>query len=575
MQVHYKSKLLIRNLSMGIFLLAGFLISCQPEDPPGNSTVTSVTRPNIVWISCEDISPHLGCYGDQVAKTPNLDRLAAEGMRFTNCFTSSPVCAPVRSGIITGMYPTTIGTHHMRTSHVRREGELPTPYQTVPPPYVKAFTEFMRAAGYYCTNNAKTDYQFADFSYTPLTIWDECSRTAHWKNRPDKNQPFFAVFNDTRTHESQTWQEPEMTDPNSVEVPPYYPDTPPVRKSIARLYDQIHKMDTRAGEILRELDEAGLTDNTIIFFWGDHGDGLPRAKRWPYDSGTKIPLIIKWPGKINPGTVNSDLINSIDFGPTVLSMAGVDIPVWMQGRAFLGDQKSTPREYVVAHRDRFDESYDMMRAVRDKHFRYVRNYYTNLPYIIWLPYRNNSPIMKELYRLEEKDSLNDVQKLWFRSTRDPEELYDCDADPYHIHNLAHDQKYKGELQRLRAVLDKWQLDTHDLGGIPESELKLRWWPNGIQPQTKQIWFVPNTATNRSESRIESEAAAFKAPVSIDFYCPTEGASLAYTLQDGDDARWNIYTGPIRLQKGKTILRARAIRYGYKESTESRCTFTVE
>ena len=236
-------------------------------------------RPNILWVSCEDISPRLGCYGDSVADTPNLEKLASEGMRFDNCFTTSPVCAPVRSGIITGMYPTTIGTHNMRTSHEGRTKELPTPYQTCPPPHVKAFPEYLRAAGYYCTNNAKTDYQFADFSYTPITIWDESSNKAHWKNRPDKNQPFFAVFNDTQTHESQTWQEPEKTDPASVQVPPYYPDTLPVRKSIARLYDQIHKMDTKAGQLLKELEEEGVADNTIVFFWGDHGDGLPRGKR--------------------------------------------------------------------------------------------------------------------------------------------------------------------------------------------------------------------------------------------------------------------------------------------------------
>jgi N-sulfoglucosamine sulfohydrolase len=532
-------------------------------------------QPNILWISCEDISPRLGCYGDRVAKTPNLDKLAAEGMRFTRCFTSSPVCAPVRSGIITGMYPTTIGTHNMRTSHNGRTEELPSPYQTVPPPYVKAFTENLRAAGYYCTNNAKTDYQFTDFSYTPLTIWDECSNSAHWKNRPDKNQPFFAVFNDTRTHESKTWQEPEMTDPAVVEVPPYYPDTPPVRKSIARLYDQIHKMDTRAGEFLRELEAAGVADNTIVFFWGDHGDGLPRGKRWPYDSGTLIPLIIKWPGKIKPGSTNGDLINSIDFGPTVLSMAGVDIPAWMQGRAFLGDQKSEPRAYVFSHRDRFDESYDMMRSVRDKRYRYVRNYYTNLPYILWIPYRNNSPIMQELYRLNDENKLDKIQKLWFRKTRDPEELYDCEADPFHLNNLAKHPEYKKDLKRLREVLDEWQIRTKDLGGIPESELKRRWWPDGEQPQTSRVWFIPNTISNRGSKRIMQDSAELESPLTIDFYCATEGASIAYILGDTSNVHWEIYTGPIRLAKGKILLRARAIRYGYKESIETHCEFTVK
>ncbi len=532
-------------------------------------------RPNILWISCEDIGPRLGCYGDKVADTPNLDTLAAEGMRFDNCFTTSPVCAPVRSGIITGMYPTTIGTHNMRTSHVGRTKELPTPYQTCPPPYVKAFTEFLRAEGYYCTNNSKTDYQFADFSYTPITIWDESSPQAHWKNRPDKDQPFFAVFNDTRTHEHATWEEPETTDPAAVEVPPYYPDTLPVRKSIARLYDQIHKMDSKAGELLRELEEEGVAENTIVFFWGDHGDGLPRAKRWPYDSGTLIPLIIKWPGILKPGSVNKDLISSIDFGPTVLSMAGVDIPAWMQGRAFLGEQQSEPRQYVFSHRDRFDESYDMIRSVRDKQFRYVRNYFTLTPYVEWIPYRNNSPIMQELLRLQAEDKLNETQKLWFASTRPPEELYDCKADPHSINNLAENPAYADVLQRLSQVLDEWRLVTKDLGDIPESELVRRWWPNGEQPQTHRVWFIPNAPSNRGQERIQSETAEFQYPTMVDFYCATEGASMAYTMEEGDNARWLIYTGPIRLPRGKTLLRARAIRYGYKESEEARCLFTVK
>ena len=256
-------------------------------------------------------------------------------------------------------------------------------------------------------------------------------------------------------------------------------------------------------------------------------------------------------------------------------MAGVKIPAYMQGRAFLGDQKGNPRNYVFAHRDRFDESYDMMRAVRDRRFRYVRNYYPSLPYIIWIPYRNRSPIMKELFRLQAEDALDDTQKLWFRTNRDPEELYDCQSDPYHLHNLAYDKRYKGELQRLGAVLDEWQHSTNDLGGIPETELKQRWWPDGIQPETNRIWFVPNAASNRGEQCIETESAEFKAPVTIDFYCGTEGASMAYTIGDSTDAYWKLYTGPIRLPKGKTLLRARAIRYGYKESIETRCTFLVE
>ena len=473
------------------------------------------------------------------------------------------------------MYPTTIGTHNMRTSHTGRTGELPTPYQTVPPPFVKAFPEYLRAAGYYCTNNSKTDYQFADFSYTPITIWDESSKTAHWKNRPDKDTPFFAVFNDTRTHESQTWQQPEMTDPAMVEVPPYYPDTMPVRKAIARLYDQIHKMDARAGHLLQELEDEGVADNTIVFFWSDHGDGLPRGKRWPYDSGTHIPFIVKWPGKIDPGSVNDDLISSIDFGPTVLSMAGVEIPAWMQGRAFLGEQKEPARKYVFSHRDRFDESYDMIRSVRDKQYRYVRNFHTQTPYVQWIPYRNNSPIMQEMLQLQAEGKLEGAQKLWFRETREPEELYDCNDDPYQIYNLAKDPDYADVLKKMRSVLDEWMLKTDDLGNVPESQLVERWWPDGEQPQTSRVWFIPNAPSNRAKERIKEKSATFESPIMIHFYCATEGASMAYTTERGDNPTWHIATGPIKLPKGTTFLRARAIRYGYKESKEAQCLITVK
>ena len=537
----------------------------------GAGSARGIKRPNILWISCEDISPRLGCYGDKAAMTPHLDRLAADGMRFDRVFTTSPVCSPVRSGIITGMYPTTMGTHNMRTGHRGRTGELPTPYQTCPPPYVKGFPEYLRAAGYYCTNNVKTDYQFGN----PSTIWDECSRQAHYKNRPDKNQPFFAVFNSTLTHESKTWQQPEMTDPSTVTVPPYYPDTPPVRRSIARLYDQIAKMDEWAGGLLRELEDEGLAENTVVFFWGDHGDGLPRGKRWPYDSGTLIPLLVRWPGHVRSGSVSGDLISSIDFGPTVLSMAGVDIPAHMQGRAFLGRQKAEPRKYAFSHRDRFDESYDMMRSVRDEKYRYVRNYFPNQPYVLWIPYRNNSPIMKEMLRLQAEDKLQGPQKLWFSGTRPPEELYDCDADPYHVNNLADDSQHARVLQRMRRVLDEWRRETGDLGDIPESELVRRWWPDGQQPQTSRPWFVPNAASNRGQKVIESETAAFNGPATIDLYCATQGASLAYTTEEGKRARWRLFTGPVRLPKGKTLLRARAIRYGYKESEEVRCLFEIK
>ncbi len=550
---------------------SGLLFSnfgCKQSNKTEITDKSFPVHPNILWISCEDISPRLGCYGDNIAQTPNIDSLAGRGVIYTNVFTSAPVCAPCRSGIITGMYQTSIGTHHMRTSHV--SDNLPTPYEAVPPHYVKTFTEYLRAAGYYCTNNVKTDYQFG----LPFTAWDECSNNAHYKNRPDPEAPFFAVFNIEVTHESRNWYEPDSTDPSSVDVPPYYPDNKTVRKNIARLYDNIALLDIRVGEILKELEDEGLAENTVIFFWSDHGDGLPRAKRWLYDSGTRIPLIIQWPGYIKDGASNSRLISSVDFGPTVLSVAGVPVPKHMQGRAFLGAQAKPPRGYVFSARDRFDESYDMVRSVRDYKYRYIRNYYPLKPYVLWVKYRNNMPIMQELLRLYAEDKLEGPQKFWFSNTRPPEELYDCENDPYQINNLADDPEYKDVLKSMSNRLNKWMLNTKDMGSISESEMIDNMWSGKVQPVTAppELIIINEEPENMTKT---TSGGKYKYPAKISVYCATQGASLAYTTDTAENAHWKLYTGPVKLNKGSTLLRAKAIRYGYKESAEVTAKFEIE
>jgi len=551
-------------------------IEGSPSDATNEVLLQDVNlkqKPNILWISCEDISSRIGAYGDSVAITPKIDQLAADGMKFTNVFTVAPVCAPNRSAIITGMYPTTIGTQHMRTGHRGSTGELPTPYASVLPPYVKAFTEYLRAAGYYCTNNSKTDYQFNTFG-TPVTIWDENSTKAHYKNRSDQEQPFFSIFNYTLTHESKNWPDPVYWDISTVEVPPYYPDTEEVRKDIARSYENIARLDTIVGEHLKALEEEGLADNTIVFFWSDHGDGMPRGKRWTYDSGTKVPFIVRWPGKIPQGSVNDRLISSIDWGPTVLSLAGVPVPAHMQGRPFLGPQVAEEPEFLVNTRDRFDESYDMVRAVRDEEFRYVRNYYPNQPYVLWIPYRNRSNIMKELLRLQAEGGLNEVQKLWMSDTRPPEELYHSIEDPHEINNLVNEPEYQEKLAEMRQRLDHWRIESKDLGDLPESQMVCQMYQGNEQPKTSSVHFVPNSPENRA-SDFADEGGAFSGPMTVKFYCATQGASMAYTLEEGEDARWLLYTGPIHLNKGEEkIIRAKAVRYGYKESDETSATFRV-
>ena len=352
-------------------------------------TANQPTGPlNILWIVAEDYSPDLGSYGDAYATTPSLDRLAGEGVRFTRAFASAPVCAPARSTIITGMYATTIGSHHMRST-------------AVPPPHVKAFPEWLRAAGYYTTNNSKTDYNISPWLPTdtaravreaPVGPWDDSSGTAHWRNRP-AGTPFFSVFNLGATHEGQVRLPPdrlaertagltpdERHEPADAVLPPYYPDTPIVREDWATYHDLVTVMDRQAGQLLQALEDDGLADDTVVFFYGDHGRGLPRAKRWVYDSGLHVPLIVRWPGRLEAGTTRDDLVSFLDLAPTVLSLAGAEAPVHMQGRVFLGDGVEPAPEYLFFTRDRMDSVHDRIRAVRDRRYKYIRNFEPGLPY---------------------------------------------------------------------------------------------------------------------------------------------------------------------------------------------------
>ena len=532
-------------------------------------------RPNILWISNEDMSPRLGAYGDAVARTPVLDRLAKESVRFTNAYTTAPVCAPSRAAIITGMYQTSIGAQHMRTTE-DRVPELPGPYLAVPPFYVKAFPEYLRAAGYYTTNRTKTDYQFG----VPFTIWDESSRTAHWRNRADKSRPFFSVFNIEVTHESQIFPssparagKPLVTSPDTLAVPPYYPDTPLVRQELARMYDNIADMDAQVGAILKQLEEDGLADNTIVFYWSDHGDGVPRAKRSLYDSGLRVPLMIRWPKTLGapptPGSVRDDLVSFIDLAPTVLALAGVEIPAHLQGRVLLGPSAAPAPDYVFAARDRMDLEYDMMRSARDGQFLYIRNFAPELPYAGHIIYRNQSAIMQEWFRLHAERKLTGPAALWMRTSRPAEELYDTKADPHQIRDLSSDPAHRRRLERMRQTVSDWMARTQDQGLINEAEMMQRMWPGGVQPETAQPYIVPRRTAD-APSRPAS--IAIDGPAEFVIYVPTQGASIGYTTEDGAAAKWRLYSGPILVTAPMT-LRAKAIRYGYKESAETRVTFT--
>lgn len=426
-------------------------------------------RPNILWISCEDISPHLGCYGDTTATTPNLDRLASEGVRFTHAFSCHGVCAPSRTGIITGMYPTSLGANHMRS-----KAGLPK--------HVRLFPQLLREAGYYCTNNSKTDY---NLNWNQKATWDASSGQAHWKNRPTTDTPFFAVFNLTMTHESKIWpggwkevvedlDEKLRHDAAKMIVPPLYPDTSAVREDFARLADLITVMDRKAGQLLKELDDAGLTENTIVIFWSDHGNGLPRAKRWTYDSGSRVPLIVRVPESLramadiaDPGSADPRMVNLIDLGPTVLNLAGVPVPDSMHGKPFLGPNHHSGHELIFGARDRLDERFDMVRTVRDRRFRYVRNLMPWRPALQHVAYGENNETMKEMRRTLAAGTLADESAQWFETPRKAEELYDLENDPWELHNLAESPEHQSALNRLRASLDEWQLETRDVHLLPE------------------------------------------------------------------------------------------------------------
>lgn len=435
-------------------------------------------QPNILWITVEDMSPTLGCYGDEFATTPNLDAFAAQSARYTHAFATAPVCSPSRACLINACIATTQGTHPMRS-------QFPLPTSMV------GFPALLREAGYYTSNNVKTDYNSAAEASIIAASWDENSDTADWRGR-EPDQPFFCVMNLMTTHQSRTMVWPyeqfkteiqsQLTDlrpndPSKVPVPPYYPDTPLVRKTMARFYDCVTVMDQQVGEILDRLESDGLADETIVFFYSDHGNGMPRHKRALFDSGMRVPLMIRFPKQHNNqspcdrgGTVDR-LVSFEDFGPTVLSLAGIrDVPDFMRGHAFLGPLDVLRRQYVFGHRDRVDEIMDMARSVRSRDFLYIRNYMPHLGYNQQSAWIDQGEIRRDFYALADAGTASPAQEQYLRSHRPVEELYDCVADPQNLNNLAAAAQYQSVLRRMRNVQRANLVRSRDLGLVPEIEL---------------------------------------------------------------------------------------------------------
>lgn len=447
-----------------------------------NRQTAAAEQPNILWITAEDMSPTLGCWGDSYADTPNIDRLARDGVRYTNTFATAPVCSPVRSCLITGCYATSLGTQRLRST-------FPIPAM------MQGFPALLRAAGYFCTNNVKTDYNTSNEPAIIAASWDECSAKAHWRHRP-KGRPFFSIFNIMTSHQSRTMVWPydqfkqevqsrlaphRIHDPKQAPVPPYYPDTPVVRRTIARFYDCVSVMDQTVGKILAQLHEDGLDDDTIVFFYSDHGSGMPRHKRAVLDSGLHVPMIVSFPKKYQhlapaaAGQIVDRLVSFVDFPPTVLSLCGIQAPDYMQGMPFLGEFSTTERRFIYGARDRVDEAFDLARAVRDKHYLYIRNFMPHLSYNQPSAYSDMSAIRPDLYRVAKggPTKLSAAQWHYLGPTKPVEELYDVKNDPFNIHNLADKPECKDILGTMRHELRAWIFSTRDLGFLPEEEVWAR------------------------------------------------------------------------------------------------------
>lgn len=440
--------------------------------------IQNQNQPNIVWLVAEDQSQHFfSYYGDQSVNLPNINILLDNGVVYDQMNSPYPVCAPARSGIITGMYPNSIGTGNMRAYAGSRSLRPEKEYSLEIPYYssklaetIKPFTQILRENGYYCSNNSKRDYNFR------LTdeAWDDSSNNASWENR-EGGKPFFSVFNFNVTHESEIWKRNKQqiaVKPNTLTVPPVFPDDSISRHALAVNYTNLVEMDRQVGLVVKKLKDQGLYDNTYIFFYSDHGGPFPRYKRAIYETGSKVPLIIKFPKNVRVKEKrNTDMLNFIDFAPTILSIAGIDIPKVYQGIAFLGNQKSNiKRKYLFTASDRFDEHPDRIRAVKSKRFKYIRNYNINKPHALNIAYRNQMSLMQHLNKLNDSKMLSTEQKLWFQTPRSPEEFYDLRNDPFELKNLIEDKNYSNDLIELRNQLDMWMEEINDLGHINEREL---------------------------------------------------------------------------------------------------------
>ncbi|TWT52900.1 Choline-sulfatase [Rubripirellula amarantea] len=454
----------LRNLFSVALLLAFGIVSSGISSADETQVVSSnkTGQPNILWLVSEDNGPQLGCYGDSYADTPNIDALATKSLRYQTCWSNAPVCAPARTTLISGMYATSLGGHHMRSG-------------VTLPSDMKLYPQLLREAGYYCTNHTKTDYNFT----SQEAGWHESGKKAHYKSRPTKETPFFHIFNFTITHESKIRVRPHtlVHDPAKAPLPAYHPDTPEVRHDWAQYYDKMTAMDREVGKALRELEEAGLADSTIVFYYGDHGSGMPRSKRWPFDSGLRVPLLVHVPeafrslapADYSNGGVTSRKVAFVDFAPTLCSLAGLEAPTNMQGVAFAGAKAKPEKDYLFGYRGRMDERIDLVRSVTNGRYVYMRHFYPDRPYLKHVDFMFETPTTSVWKAMFDAGELNESQaKFW--QNKPYEELFDLQSDPDEVDNIAADPNQKAKLDELRSALKDWMVSTADMGLFPEAEM---------------------------------------------------------------------------------------------------------
>ncbi len=443
-----------RWLALALFALSFF---CCSDRLLATVPVTEDARPNILWLTIEDVGPELGCYGDSNANTPALDAFAKTSLRYKTAWSTYPVCAPARTTIITGRYASSMAAGNMRS-------QVPLPADTV------MFPALLRQAGYYCTNQKKEDYNL----FQPDGVWDESSAKAHYRNRKP-GQPFFAVFNNTKTHESKIRSRPHeaTTDPTTLKLAPFWPDLPEIREDLGQYYDNIHNMDTWFQNKLDELERAGQKDNTIVFFYGDHGSGMPRFKRYAGDTGYKVAMMVhvpekfrQWATDYEAGRLSERMVSFVDLAPTVLSLCAIEPPASMEGRAWFGPHKKQGDEFLFGFRERMDEWVDLSHCVRNQMFQYSANYMPHLPAGQPLAYQMQTPATKKWFEAFGRRETTPIQSQ-FWMPRAAEELYDIVADPYGTNNLAADPAYAAQLASLQKAHRKQALKTPDWSFVPE------------------------------------------------------------------------------------------------------------